>query len=361
MRETAHRPRFDTRIRRGAVATGRQIADSVTANSNVAASTVTATITTITPTVAGNVSISANAVTATVTTIAPTTVSGGATVVATVVTATTSVPAPTVTVGDANISASVVTATVSVPTATAISGTTPIMLGALAWWDGNDPEADGSSPSNGANPTAWNDRTSNAHHLDTRSGTPTFNTSQFGSQGAMDFDGVDDGYRNASPFMFANGTIEIWAVVKSDESGTGSVINECHSTQNGQAYRITDDDTNNDYGWNFDNASNTTRFNNTQDRSTNAWDLVICTDLGASGGTINEVVDVDSGTTGSYTRDSTTFNRLAVGYLPRATPAQFLDGKIALIVVFSSQRNSTQRQQMADWVNWLGGTNFTPA
>lgn len=243
------------------------------------------------------------------------------------------------------------------------SSDTPLtILGAKleAWWDGADPEGDGTPPANGSNPSSWIDKSGNAHNLSVV-GAPSFQATGLNSKGVLRFDGVDDGYAVASAFIYALGTAQIWAIAKSDESGTGTIIAEGVTTNANAVYRLYDDDTNNDYVWQLTNTTPVDRFANTQDRQTNAWDLVIVTDNGAATGTSNEVVDVDAGTTGAYTRDGPAFSRLAIAFTRRNTDTVWFDGDIAEILVLTSAASSGERTALSSYLNTKWGQSWTPA
>ena len=102
-------------------------------------------------------------------------------------------------------------------------------------------------------------------------------------------------------------------------------------------------------------------FVNSQDRQTNTFDLCILTDSGAATGASNEVVDVDAGTTGSYTRDAATMNNHAVGFCRRNTNTLFLDGDIAMILELSSAASSGERTALTTYINTQFGTSWSPA
>jgi hypothetical protein len=239
------------------------------------------------------------------------------------------------------------------------------ILGAklLAWWDGDDP-SDGTRPADGALVYQWKDKTGNSHVVESRNGLATgapYQTNVINGNGVMRFNGTNDGYLGAG-FMYANGGIEIWFVTRSDESGTGCVIAEGGAGLVNAAYRVYDDDIPNAYAFNLDNEANVTRFTNSQDRSTNDWDLVVVRDTGAAGGTSVEVVDVDAGTTGAYTRDAMSLTQLAVGFIRRhGSDAQFFDGDIADILVLSSAATGGERTALAAYFNDKYDKTWSPA
>lgn len=244
---------------------------------------------------------------------------------------------------------------------------TPIqILGSklMAWWDGADP-TNGTPPSNGTEVTTWEDKTSNNRDLTRRGGSgtgATYTANVLNGNGIMRFDGTDDGYVR-SAFFYNNGTAEVWVVVRSDESGTGIVISEgTDDGVAGDAYRIYDDDSNNDYVFNLENQGGAGIFTNAQDRSTNAWDLVIATDRGTATGTSMEVVDVDAGTTGSYSRAVASTEVLSVGMSRRiGADTVFFDGDIADILVLSSAASSGERTALAAYFNAKFAKSWTPA
>lgn len=235
----------------------------------------------------------------------------------------------------------------------------PTDVGCDAWWDGNDPEADGTPPADNATPTTWQDRSGNGRHLTTRSGTPTYKTNQLGGRGVMRFDGVDDGYGRGN-YLYTFSNPEIWFIARSNESGNGFICCDVTSSGGTPRYGIVDDDTNNDYLFQLINSSGTTRISNTQDRSTNAFDLVIVTDYGAATGTNVEVVDVDAGTSAAYTRDSISFDRFSVGFKNDNIPDTFFDGDIAELIVFSSHVSGTNRVGLTNYLNAKWGQSWTP-
>lgn len=235
----------------------------------------------------------------------------------------------------------------------------------MAWYDGNDPSTAGPTivpilPADAVAPTQWDDKSGNARHLNNRNSTPLYKTPQAGRNGVMRFDGVDDYFYMTSPFMYANGTIEIWAVYRSNESGLGTIIAEGLTTNAAAHYSLLDVDSTDDVQFTLSNTAGVDRIVNAQDRSTNAFDLIIATDLGAAGGSNVEVVDIDAGTTAAYTRDAMTMTRTAVGYLPRSTPAVFLDGDVAEIVVLASQATSSERALLTNYFNTKFGRWWTP-
>jgi hypothetical protein len=243
---------------------------------------------------------------------------------------------------------------------------TPANLGAslLAWYDADDTSTllvSGVPVTNGNTPTdGWDDKSGNGHDT-TTSDLPTWHSAVLNGKGVMRFDGTNDGFFINSAFMYTNATIEIWIVAKSDESGTGALISEGNGTSGAQVYRVYDDDTNNDYVFQYTNASNVDRFVNTQNRSTNDWDLIIATDYGAATGTNLEVVDLDAGTTAAYTRDGGTWNRFSIAYSLRSTAGTFFDGDIAEIVVVSAALTGADRTNMTAYMNTKFGKSWTPA
>lgn len=246
------------------------------------------------------------------------------------------------------------------------SGTTPItILGSKleAWWDGADPFADGSPPVDGTVNILFSDKSGNAHDLEIRNGSPTYRSGANGlnGRGVVEFDGTDDGMSTSSPFVYALGTPEVWFIAKSDESGEGTIWSEGLTSNANAVYRVLDIDATNDYLFQLTNTANTDRILNSQDRSTNAWDLVITTDKGAATGTSNEVVDVDAGTTGAYTRDGPSFDILSVGFTRRTTNTQWFDGRIAEILVLSSAASSGERSALAAYFNDKWGQSWSPA
>jgi hypothetical protein len=232
------------------------------------------------------------------------------------------------------------------------------IAGLIAWWDGNDPDGDGTTPN--PNPSPWVDK-AGARDLTTNTGgSAAWVASVLNGNGVIRLNGTDGGFRSTThAFMFANGTIEIWAVVKSDESGTGTIIAEGINTDANAVYRLYDKDDTDDFVFDFANTT-VDRFANTQDRGTGAWELVIATDYGAATGTNLEVVDVDAGTTGAYTRDALTFNRIAIGFTERGSKSVFFDGDIADIYVFSAHLGSTDRANMTAYLNTKWGQTWTP-
>lgn len=198
----------------------------------------------------------------------------------------------------------------------------------------------------------------------TNGGQPTWVSNNFNGRDIMRFDGVDDYLFMSSAFWFDLTTAEVWIVIKSDESGLGHVLNEGSTGLANYVYRIYDDDPNNDYVFNLENNAGTGRIVNAQDRSTNAWDLVIATDNGAAVGSKLEIVGVDVGTTGAYTRDtpSPALNRFSIGAKITSSPASsFFDGDIAEILILSSAASSGERTLLAAYFNTKFGTSWSPS
>jgi hypothetical protein len=152
---------------------------------------------------------------------------------------------------------------------------TPPDLGAnlLAWWENTNPSYIIGLGTDGSIITAWNDQSGNNRDLARRGLTfePTLQTNELNGNPVIRFDGVNDGLvldpGDGGGFMYANGTIEIWAVFKSAESGTGTIIAEGIGTSANAVYRLYDDDTANDCVWQLTNTANVDRFLNTQDRA----------------------------------------------------------------------------------------------
>lgn len=233
----------------------------------------------------------------------------------------------------------------------------------MAWYDGTDPNGNGTLPSNNTEVTPWKDKSGNGRDVDRNGIVGTgaeFFTNQINGRGILRFDGLADGYFRSGVFMYANGGIEVWFVAKSNESGLGAIVSEGRTDTANLAYRIYDDETNNDYVFNLENSSGTTRFANTQDRSTNDWDLTICRDSGAATGTSVEVVGVDSGTTGAYTRDSVTMTAFSVGYCQRNNKSLFFDGDMADILILSSPATTTERALLAAYFNAKYAKTWAP-
>lgn len=234
-----------------------------------------------------------------------------------------------------------------------------------AWWDADDlatfPGISGGVPGGSAPPAGgWLDKSGNSRHL-TTGGNPVRTTGVINGRAILRFDGVDDVMFSNTGFLFALGTAEIWIVARSDESGTGTLIAEGSAASGAQVYRVYDDDTNNDYVFQYTNTSNVDRFLNTQNRATNDWDLIIARDAGTATGTTLEIVDLDIGTTGAYTRDGGTWDRLGVGATRRSTVTLFFDGDIAEILVLDSAASAGERTDLATYFNNKFGKSWSPA
>ncbi len=240
------------------------------------------------------------------------------------------------------------------------------VLGAklAAWYDFTDVTVYASLGSLPATPTgtpSMFDKTANNHDLSTGS-TPLVTANQINGLPAMVFDGVADQMFTNTAFVLGLGKpIEVWFIAKSNESGTGTIISEGNAVSGAQVWRVYDDDTNNDYVFQYTNSSNNDRFVNSQNRNTNAWDLVIATDNGAGTGTSNEVVDLDIGTTGAYTDDGGSWTRFGIGATRRSTDTLFFDGAIAEILVLDGVATSGERTALAAYFNDKYGTNWSPA
>lgn len=236
------------------------------------------------------------------------------------------------------------------------------------WWDFTDLASITRAGGDGSAITLVNDKSPTSVN-----GTSNFQLTNTGAPASMDnvfngksiarFDGVDDGLiqTGITGFLYTNGTTEIWFIARSDESGTGTIIAEGHSADDNQVYRIYDNDTTNAYTFDYGNSAGVDRFVNSQSRSTNDWDLVVCTDNGAATGTSNEVVGVDSGTTGAYTRDGGTWSRIGVGVTHRNTQSLFFDGDMAEILILASAASSGERTSLAAYFNTKYAKSWSPA
>jgi hypothetical protein len=239
------------------------------------------------------------------------------------------------------------------------------VLGAklAAWYDFTDLTSYASLGSLPATPTgtpSMFDKTANNRDLSTGS-TPLVTANQINGLPAMVFDGVSDQMFTNSAFVLGLGKpIEVWFIAKSNESGTGTIIAEGNAVSGAQVWRVYDDDTNNDYVFQYTNSSNTDRFVNSQNRNTNAWDLVIATDNGAATGTSNEVVDLDAGTTGAYTDDGGSWTRFGIGATRRSTDTLFFDGVIAEVLVLDGVATGPERTALAAYFNDRYGMTWSP-
>jgi hypothetical protein len=241
---------------------------------------------------------------------------------------------------------------------------TPLSLGGelLVWWDFTDSSI---MTLTGSTIDEVNDKSTTGSDAQlNKVGAPQLATNVINGLPVARFDGVDDAFEadgtGGTLELYNNTTIEIWAVVKSDESGTGTIISEGNNTSGAQVYRLYDDDTANDYVFQYTNSSNVDRFVNTQNRTTNDWDLIIATDFGSATGTSVEVVDLDIGTTGAYTRDGGSWGQVAVGKSWRSSSTLFFDGDIADIYIMNSALSAPNRALMAAYLNTKYGKSWAP-
>lgn len=249
----------------------------------------------------------------------------------------------------------------------ALPATSPIqVLGArcLAWWDGTDVSSASMVFGTGSEIATWKDKTTNARHVASiGSLKPVSSASSINGLPAVEFDALAvSGFSNSSPFMYANGTIEIWTVSKSDDITNGAFISEGNASTAAETYRLLDLNATDQHQFTYSDPSNVDRFVTTASRGAgSAWRLTIATDYGVATGTKCEVVGVATATNGAYTRPATTFNRFSIGACVRNSASLHYDGKLAEQFVITSAATSPERTALAAYINAKYAQSWTPS
>lgn len=183
----------------------------------------------------------------------------------------------------------------------------------------------------------WNDKSTHARHV-SQGGASTLRPTYDGANGKIGFDGGDYLY-NTSPFMYANGKIAIYAVLKIPAANGTNFLAEGSSSSNNPVYipcQVKAGSTNSDIASMARNDANTTLSANNIGNGATAYDntkrIVRLCDSGTT--FTAHVNGAQSSTIVDYVRSGTlTLNRFAVGTLLRASASGYLIGDIYEIIV----------------------------
>ena len=92
----------------------------------------------------------------------------------------------------------------------------------LMWMDGSDHNGDGVEDNVTANINAWNDKSGNARHADSKGGDPQFKAGVLNGKGVIDFDGNDHLKQSDSAKSMYNDAAQFSMFAVSRYSGTDS-------------------------------------------------------------------------------------------------------------------------------------------
>ncbi len=230
---------------------------------------------------------------------------------------------------------------------------TPSSLGAklLAWYDFGD--AATVTATGGTNVVGVNDKSTNARNL---SG---INNPQWdGSK--ITFDGSTNYLSRTSAFMYANGTCEIHAVMRSDGGANRSLVGEGNNASGNQIYQtiLTSQTNANDDVFAFIRTDAlATTFANNLPMGVTAFDnvkkLVSFIDSGS------EITCLINGVEGSspqiYSRSGVlTLNRFAIGALVRTAAGNFLASE-AWEIVITGLLDDAERNQLMQYLGTRHG------
>ena len=90
------------------------------------------------------------------------------------------------------------------------------------WMDGSDHNGDGVEDNVTANINAWNDKSGNARHADSKGGDPQFKAEVLNGKGVIDFDGNDHLKQSDSAKSMFNDAAQFSMFAISRYSGTDS-------------------------------------------------------------------------------------------------------------------------------------------
>ena len=229
-------------------------------------------------------------------------------------------------------------------------GSTPFVptdLGAdlLAWYDFTDAATITGNP----NVTAVADKSTNARNL-----TGTNNPQWDGSK--ITFNGTSNYLSRTSAFMYDNGGVMAFIVVKSNGTSGGGILNEGSSAGGNPQYvlsRVNNTNANDEvYGF-IRNDANTTVLNSGNSLCSTVYDdtkkIVLIRDTGSM--MFSYVNGYMGPSSQPYTRSATTVNRFAIGAIVRNTVSGYLAMELSEVVIIDSDCTVAQINQVQSYLS----------
>lgn len=215
---------------------------------------------------------------------------------------------------------------------------TPANMTTLAWYDADD--ATTITESSGA-VSQWDDKSGNARHISQLSAglKPTYTTGQIA------FDGTNDYLFNTSPFMYANGEINIFIVCSVFADTDKRIISEGSSTDGDPIYAVqTINPVGDKLSARIRNDSGTNLSTGVALSSASAFDdTKKLYQWGDNGSQLSGRVNSDDLQTSAYTRSGTlTLDRFSVGALLRSSSASHANIDVNEIVITSNLVDSSR-------------------
>lgn len=220
--------------------------------------------------------------------------------------------------------------------------------GCALWFDGADP---GVLTLSGSNVTQWNDKSGNARHTNSVTGTPTWITNPINKQQGVYFNGSSHFYGD---FTYSSNTLSsfVVATIESDGVGSGRLFSVCTTTA---------EDFGTALGMNvFSRIDLTTEIATYRNFSfagrgmniTYATPFLVESILD---GTSNAAFINGNSATGGATSGNFGFTRYAIANSAGTNNLQRNKGFIFEVVVYTSVLTQSQRQQVEGYLAWKWG------
>lgn len=211
--------------------------------------------------------------------------------------------------------------------------------------------------------SVWVDKSENGRDIANTTGTeqPLIGSVQINGLDTVTFDGTDDILYNASPFMYDEGALTIFAVIK----GAAQEDNRIIAERGGGFYAPfqTRRSSNFDQLTAYIKSTTTTLYDN----STAGTSLFDDTPkIGVSVDTGSAIINYANGGTGtshSYTRSGVfTFDNFAVGAVKYVgSEASHFAGDIGEVVIFGRVLNDTEKNLIGNYLASKWGVSWTPS
>lgn len=222
---------------------------------------------------------------------------------------------------------------------------TPADITTLAWYDAND--ADTITEVSG-DVSQWDDKSGNLRHVAQTSGTrkPTYTTGQ------ISFDGTADYLFNSTPFMYGNGTIDVYTVSSVFAASDKRFMSEGNSGDDLPMYTMQTKSGAGDVMSAFiRNDAGSIRLTGATLSASSAFDdTKNLYQWGDTGSQFQGRVNADDLQTAAYTRSGVfTADRFAIGALLRIGSASYIDAVINEIVI-TSNLGDTDREKVEGYL-----------
>jgi hypothetical protein len=223
------------------------------------------------------------------------------------------------------------------------------IAGLYNWYDAADT---GTITSSGGKVSTWADKGSATLNLSQTVGDSVRPTTAAATQNGLNvlsFDGGDYVRRSAS-WLYSLATTTIFVVWRSTVTGTQVVLGEGATTNTNSAYRLGALSQN--WWANSDRDTGAANFTASSgvDICDSAYHVCIFDDSSTLARVWADQAGTPDGTSGAYTRGTTTLNRTAAGAQERAAVTLQVTGNIAEILVYDSVLSDDDRALVFDYL-----------